>query len=120
MLQRGNRRSAARYSVITDGRILGISQTGFIRRCWFRFVSTSYSTWPNSPECASQPGQAQPGVGSFSSSRTPVRIIDDDIPGVDEVDQAGAAGQAAQRASDDIDSRPRGRVTGRHGANINS
>ena len=79
-------------SVIIDGRILDISQTGFIQGALLvpRFVLSELQHVADSPEMLRR-NRGKRGLEVLSElqqrSRTPVRIIDDDIPGVDEVDE---------------------------------
>ncbi|MBP8974592.1 MAG: PIN domain nuclease, partial [Anaerolineae bacterium] len=79
-------------SVIIDGRILDISQTGFIQGALLvpRFVLNELQHVADSPEMLRR-NRGKRGLEVLSElqqrSRTPVRIIDDDIPGVNEVDE---------------------------------
>lgn len=78
-------------SVIIDGRILDISQTGFIQSELLvpRFVLNELQHVADSPEVLRR-NRGKRGLEILSElqqvSRTPVRIIDDDIEGVSEVD----------------------------------
>lgn len=79
-------------SVIIDGRILDISQTGFIQGALLvpRFVLNELQHVADSPEMLRR-NRGKRGLEVLSElqqrSRTPVRVIDDDVPGVDEVDE---------------------------------
>jgi uncharacterized protein YacL len=79
-------------SVIIDGRILDISQTGFIRGTLLvpRFVLLELQHVADSAEMLRR-NRGKRGLDILSDlqqrSRTPVRIIDDDVEGVSEVDE---------------------------------
>jgi len=79
-------------SVIIDGRILDISQTGFIQGSLLipRFVLHELQHVADSAEVLRR-NRGKRGLEILSElqqrSRTPVRIIDDDIEGVSEVDE---------------------------------
>lgn len=79
-------------SVIIDGRILDISQTGFIqgRLLIPRFVLHELQHVADSAEVLRR-NRGKRGLEILGelqqASATPVEIIDDDIPGVDEVDE---------------------------------
>ena len=79
-------------SVIIDGRILDISQTGFIQSTMLvpRFVLNELQHVADSAEMLRR-NRGKRGLEILAElqqrSRTPVRIIDDDIEGVSEVDE---------------------------------
>ncbi len=78
-------------SVIIDGRIVDISQTGFIQGALLipRFVLNELQHVADSPEMLRR-NRGKRGLEVLSElqqrSRTPVRVIDEDVVGVDEVD----------------------------------
>jgi uncharacterized protein YacL len=78
-------------SVIIDGRIVDISQTGFIQGALLipRFVLNELQHVADSPEMLRR-NRGKRGLEVLSElqqrSRTPVRVIDDDLMGVEEVD----------------------------------
>jgi uncharacterized protein YacL len=79
-------------SVIIDGRILDISQTGFIQSTLVipRFVLNELQHVADSADMLRR-NRGKRGLEILGElqqrSRTPVRIVDDDVEGVDEVDQ---------------------------------
>jgi uncharacterized protein YacL len=79
-------------SVIIDGRILDISQTGFVRGTLLvpRFVLNELQHVADSADMLRR-NRGKRGLEILSDlqqhSRTPVRIIDDDVDGVSEVDE---------------------------------
>jgi uncharacterized protein YacL len=79
-------------SVIIDGRILDISRTGFIQSALLvpRFVLNELQHVADSAEMLRR-NRGKRGLEILSElqqySRTPVRIVDDDIDGVSEVDE---------------------------------
>lgn len=79
-------------SVIIDGRILDISQTGFIMGALLvpRFVLNELQHVADSAEMLRR-NRGKRGLEILGDlqqhSRTPVRIIDDDIEGINEVDE---------------------------------
>jgi uncharacterized protein YacL len=79
-------------SVIIDGRILDISQTGFIQSTLLipRFVLNELQHVADSADMLRR-NRGKRGLEILGElqqrSRTPVRIIDDDVEGIDEVDQ---------------------------------